>query len=197
MDGRIARGDRSRDHIIKHAVDIASVDGLDGLSLGALATRAEVSKSGIAVLFGTKEQLQLATVAAARAVFIAAVITPALNADRGLPRIRALVDAWIVYSRDRVFAGGCFFIASSAEFDSKGGPVRDAILAALTEWNQFLASGIRHAVRLGQLDRVDVAQYVFETTAFLEAANSRSLLLNSSSPYESAKQALRRMYGDW
>jgi AcrR family transcriptional regulator len=197
MDGRSARGKRSRDHIMKEAVDIASVEGLDGLSLGALAVRSSVSKSGIAVLFGSKEQLQLATIAAAREVFVAEVIRPVLTAEAGVIRIRALIDAWIGYSRDRVFAGGCFFVAASADFDSKAGPVREAILAAINDWHTYLAAEIRRSVSLGELDHVDVDQWVFETTAFLEAANSRSLLLSSSDPYAHAKRALQRLYGQW
>jgi AcrR family transcriptional regulator len=197
MDGRAARGARSREHIMKEAVELASVEGLGGLSLGVLASRASLSKSGIATLFGSKEQLQLATVAAAREVFRMRVAEPALQTDAGINRIRRLLDAWLAYSRERAFAGGCFFVAASAEFDSKVGPVRDSIVAAVDEWHSYLSREIGRAVELGQLPQVDVGQYVFETTAFLETANARSLLSGSPAPYESAKRALARLYGEW
>ena len=182
---------------MKEAVEMASVEGLDGLSLGVLASRASISKSGIATLFGSKEQLQLATVAAAREVFRMRVVEPALQRNAGIDRIRGLLDAWLTYSRERVFAGGCFFVSASAEYDSKSGPIRESIVAAVDEWHAYLAREIRRAVDLGQLQQVDVDQFVFETTAFLETANARSLLTSSLAPYDSAKRALARLYGEW
>src|SRR5688500_9661779 len=135
IDGRRLRGDASRRVVLANAVDLASLEGLDGLSIGRLASAAAVSKSGVATLFGTKERLQLATVEAAAQRFRETVLEPArLAAPRGLRRIVALLDAWIAYSRDRVFPGGCFFAAAVADFDSKPGPVRDAIARAYESW---------------------------------------------------------------
>ena len=113
--------------MLANAADLASVDGLDGLSIGRLAAVANVSKSGIATLFGTKERLQLATVAAARERFQETVIEPARVEPRGIRRLVALFDAWIAYSRDRVFPGGCFFGAAQIDVDAKAGPVHDAV----------------------------------------------------------------------
>src|SRR5688572_12108756 len=107
-DGRRLRGDESRRVILAHAIDTASVDGLEGLTIGRLADAAGHSKSGVATLFGSKEQLQLATVASAREVFIDTVVAPArANTDRGLARVCALLEKWLDYSEDRVFSGGC------------------------------------------------------------------------------------------
>lgn len=197
MDGRIAKGQQSRRLIMEEAVDLASVDGLAGLSLAGLASRADVSKSGVAALFGTKEQLQIATIAAAREVFTATVVQPALRADPGLDRIRSLIDSWLAYSRGRVFRGGCFFMAASAEFDSRPGPVRDAVLAALQDWHALLGRELQTARDAGELIDADVEQLVFETTAILGGANAWSLLTGSQHPYEAAKRSLTRLFGEW
>jgi AcrR family transcriptional regulator len=197
MDGRTARGLKSRRIVLEEAANMASIGGLEALSIGGLATRAALSKSGVAVLFGSKEQLQIATVEAAREVFIAAVMAPALETAPGLARLRVLLDGWLSYSRDRVFTGGCFFSAASTEWDSKSGPVREAVAKVVFEWHSLLASQIQAAADTGELRGADVKQLVFETTAFLEAANARSLLTGSAEPYTAAKQALARIYGQW
>ncbi len=197
MDGRTARGLKSRKIVMDEAVNMASVEGLGGLSIGALASRSALSKSGVAVLFGSKEQLQIATVEAAREVFIAVVIAPASKAAPGLERLRVLLDSWLSYSRNRVFSGGCFFAAVGMELDSKSGPVREAVAKIVLEWHSLLAAEIQTASDTGELLEVDVNLLVFETTAFLEAANARSLLTGSAEPYTAAKRALIRIYGEW
>jgi AcrR family transcriptional regulator len=193
IDGRRLRGDESRRAILSHAVDTASVDGLAGLTIGRLADAAGHSKSGVATLFGSKEQLQLAVVAAAREVFVEHVVTPArAETERGLARVCALLTNWLAYSRDRVFRGGCFFAATSVEFDAKPGPVRDALLAANVDWEDYLTVSIEYAVAAGELRGLDDArQLAFEFVAFLEAANTRSLLYASAEPYARATTALR------
>ncbi|WP_106815830.1 TetR/AcrR family transcriptional regulator [Microbacterium timonense] len=192
-DGRRVRGDESRRIVLAHAVDTATVDGLDGLTIGRLADASGYSKSGIATLFGSKEQLQLAVVSAARDVFIERVVAPArAGTPRGLERVCALLEHWLAYSRDRVFRGGCFFAATSVEFDAKPGVVRDAITAASSEWEDYLTVSLEHAMAAGELPLLDEArQLTFEMVSFLEAANTRSLLHGSAEPYRRAEVALR------
>ncbi|KRB37110.1 TetR/AcrR family transcriptional regulator [Microbacterium sp. Root180] len=192
-DGRRARGDESRRVILAAAIDAASVDGLEGLTIGRLADAAGHSKSGVATLFGSKEQLQLATVAAARDVFIERVIAPArAGSERGLGRVCALISSWLAYSDERVFRGGCFFAATSVEFDSRPGPVRDAVMAASSAWEDYLTVSIEYAIAAGELPGLDDArQLTFEIVSFLEAANTRSLLHASADPYDRAATALR------
>ncbi|KQZ11512.1 hypothetical protein ASD23_05585 [Agromyces sp. Root1464] len=190
-DGRRLKGDASRRLVLDRAVDLASVEGLDGLSIGRLAEAAHVSKSGVATLFGSKERLQLAAIEAARLRFVASVIEPARGEPRGIRRIVALLDGWIAYSRGRVFAGGCFFAATTAEFDSKPGPVRDALAAAMGEWNGYIAASFGYAVAQGEVAAdEDHEQFAFEATALLDAANTRSLLGGSNLPYVFARRAL-------
>lgn len=192
-DGRRVRGDESRRAILAHAIDTASVEGLDGLTIGRLAEAAQYSKSGVATLFGSKEQLQLATVEAARQVFIDEVVGPAREkSERGLSRVCALIREWLDYSDRRVFKGGCFFAAAAVEFDSKPGPVRDAVIAASSEWEDYLTISIQRAIDARELPLLDDArQLTFELVSFLEAANTRSLMYSSVEPYERAARAAR------
>lgn len=192
-DGRRLRGDESRRTIIGHAIDSATVEGLDGLTIGRLAAASGHSKSGIATLFGSKEQLQLATIAAARAVFVEHVVAPArAESDRGLARLCALVSHWIAYSEDRVFRGGCFFAATSVELDARPGTLRDAVVAASVEWEDYLSLTVSRAMAGAELPLLDDArQLTFEIVSFLEAANTRSLLHESTEPYRRAAIAVR------
>lgn len=194
VDGRRARGDLSRRAVMRLAVDLASIDGLEGLSIGALAAKAEMSKGGVVALFGSKEQLQLATVAAAKEIFVANVVTPALEEKGGLARLHALLDAWLRYSQNRVFAGGCFFAAATSELGSRRGPVRDAVADAMVEWQQFVRHTVERARERGELDpATDASQVTFEITSLLDGANDMSLLLDSNEPYERARTALAKL----
>lgn len=193
-DGRRARGAISRETVMRLAVDIASVDGLEGLSLGTLATGANLSKSGVVALFGSKQKLQLAAIDAATEIFIAVVISPALKLQGGRERLDGLLENWIRYSENRVFAGGCFFAAATAEVAAKHGPVRDAIALHLERWNDTIARVITRAVDKGELARpADVGQLAFEIRAVLDGANTDSLIFGSAAPYERSRLALRRL----
>ncbi|MFD2023941.1 TetR/AcrR family transcriptional regulator [Promicromonospora aerolata] len=193
-DLRRARGDRTRRAVLDSAVQEASVSGLDALSFGALAASAPVNKSAIAGLFGSKEKLQLAAVERATEIYTEHVIAPARSAERGLGRLWALVQAWIEYSRSRVFRGGCFFRTVEVEFDMRGGAVRDAVVAAQRTWESYVAHQVRTAVDAGQLDPgTDPAQVEFEINALLNAANDRSLLLADDGVYGRAEQAVRAL----
>ncbi|WP_400997674.1 TetR/AcrR family transcriptional regulator [Agromyces sp. GXQ0307] len=190
-DGRRVRGDASRRLVLAAAVDLASVEGLDQVSIGRIAEAASVSKSGVATLFGSKERLQLATVEAARLRFVETVIEPARELPRGLGRVVELVDRWIAYSRERVFPGGCFFAEASADFDAKPGPVRDAIERALADWSGYLAASLAHARSLGDLPALDDPdQLAFEFTAMLDLANRDSLMRGTNASYVRARRGI-------
>jgi AcrR family transcriptional regulator len=190
-DGRRARGDVSRQAVMAVAVDLATIDGLDGLTIGGLASAVSMSKGGIAGLFGSKEELQLATISTAADIFQRTVIAPALTAPAGLPRLRALIESWLDYSANRVFPGGCFFAAVTAEYRSRPGPVRDAVAANLLNWHTFLAEAITRAIAAGDLaESTDATQLAFEISAMLDAANDQSLLFGSAAPYARARSAV-------
>ncbi|HWM09692.1 MAG TPA: TetR family transcriptional regulator [Solirubrobacteraceae bacterium] len=191
-DGRRARGRRTRESILDAAVDLASVEGLDGLTIGRLATALGMSKSGLFSHFGSKEELQLATIDAAREIFIREVFAPAREADRGLPRLVALLDAWLAYMRREVFHGGCFFDAVRNEYDSRQpGPVRDAVRADFATWSESLANRVRSAQAHGHLDPgADPEQLAFELDALGGAANVRFQLDRDEVAFERARRGI-------
>jgi AcrR family transcriptional regulator len=192
-DGRIRRGDRTRRLVLRRAVDVASVDGLEGLSIGRLATELSISKSGLIAHFGTKEQLQLATIRAARAIFATTVVEPALQQPPGLGRVRALLDAWLEYSSDRRFPGGCFFARAAHEYAARPGAVRDALAAVDEEWLGLITGAIVDAQAAGEVrPDIDAAQLAFDLVAYLDSANLRSLLLGSFDVYDRAREAVER-----
>lgn len=192
MDGRRARGDRTRDRVVRRAAEIASIEGLESLSLGQLSTDLGLSKSGVAAAFGTKQELQLATVAAAREIFVEHVVVPALAEPEGLPRLRAAIDAWLRYVHDGVFPGGCFMVAVMPEFDSRSGPVRDALAAARDEWLTFLAEQVKLARDDGASISLVPEDAAFEIDAVLAAANLSRNLSDDASALERARTILHQ-----
>lgn len=191
LDGRRVRGDASRRVVLASATDLASVDGLDGLTIGRLAEASGSSKSSIATLFQSKEGLQLATVAAAREIFVERIVEAARTEPRGVRRLALLLRNALVYSRDRVFTGGCFFAATAADVDSKPGPVSDAVRAALIDWYGYVEAQVRHAVTAGEIAADEPEVLAFELIALNEEANSRSLMMRDERPYALAVSAMR------
>ena len=190
-DGRVARGDRTRRVVLAKAVDVASVEGLEGLSIGRLATELSISKSGLIAHFGTKEELQLRTIRAARAIFVQTVIEPAQATPPGLARLQALLDSWVEYSRDRRFPGGCFFARAAHEYAARPGPVRDALATVDEEWLALITETITQAQDAGEVrPEVDAELLAFDLTAALDSANLRSLLMGSFGVYDQAKRAM-------
>lgn len=191
-DGRRERGARTRALILETAANLASVEGLEGLTIGRLAGELQMSKSGLFAHFGSKEELQLATIDAAREIFARAVVAPALEADRGLPRLRALMAAKLAYERGAVFKGGCFFETVRSEFDSRGpGPVRDAIEADMREWDALVRRMIAAAVKAGHLRQdTDVDQLRYELEALSATAMMRHQMTGDSSLFDRAERAI-------
>jgi AcrR family transcriptional regulator len=190
MAGR-PRDERARATILRRAADIASKEGLEGLSIGRLAADLGVSKSGLFGYFGSKEELQLATLRAASAVYLDEVVQPATAIAPGLHRLWRLCDAWLNYSQRRVFPGGCFFFTVAAEFDARPGPVRDAVAAASLDWTRLMTRTITDARQLGDLvETTDAEQLAFELIALLEMANATSLLHDDAVAYRRARTAI-------
>ena len=158
------KGARTREDILRTAADIASVDGLDGLSIGRLAAELGMSKSGLFAHFGSKELLQLATIEEARHRYVKEVIEPALSSCAGITRLCALCQAFLSYIEREVFPGGCFFASAMAEFDVKGPSlVRDRIVDCQEQWIATLERAAEGARTKGELRRdSDSHQLVFE-----------------------------------
>ncbi|MGK5673248.1 TetR/AcrR family transcriptional regulator [Micromonospora sp. URMC 106] len=190
MAGR-PRDERTRATILRRAADIASKDGLEGLTIGRLAADLRVSKSGLFGYFGSKEELQLATLRTASAVYLDEVVQPALAVAPGLRRLWRLCDAWLNYSERRVFPGGCFFFTVAAEFDARPGPVREAVAAASLDWTRLVTRTIEDARQLGDLvETTDADQLAYELIALLEMANGTSLLHDDPAAYRRARTAI-------
>jgi AcrR family transcriptional regulator len=190
-DGRIRRGDETRRLVLRRAVDVASVEGLDGVTIGRLAQELSISKSGLFAHFGSKEELQLATIRAARAIFSLAVVTPAMDRPPGMVRLRALLDGWLDYSRSRAFPGGCFFSRTTHEYAARPSTVRDALRDADEEWLGLVAATIDEARELGEVRAdVDARQVAYELDSYLDSANMRSLLGGDLAVYDAARAAV-------
>ena len=188
---RKAHGERTRQSILESAVDIASAQGLEGLTIGRLATEMGMSKSGLFAHFGSKEELQLATVEAARKVFIREVIRPAYETEQGLSRLWRLCDLWLDFVRGKLFRGGCFFAAAASEFDSRPGAVRDRIAEIMKEWLATLRRAVVEAQDAGQLDRqVDATQLAFEFNALELGANWAFQLHGDRQAFARAREAI-------
>ncbi|MBX5441153.1 MAG: TetR/AcrR family transcriptional regulator [Solirubrobacteraceae bacterium] len=190
-DGRLLRGEQTRRAILERAAEIATVEGLEGLSIGRLAGELGVSKSGVFAHFGSKEELQLATIERAREVFIERVIEPALR-ERGLARLWAMCENRIAYAKARVFPGGCFFYAAEMEFGPRPGRVRDALRREKAAWWAWLVGTIERARDAGELEpTVDAEQLAFELDAFVGAANADALLDDDPVAFDRARAAMR------
>lgn len=196
MDGRRQRGDRTRRAVAAEAAALASVDGLAGITLAQVADALGTSKSSIQAAYRTKEEVQLAAVAAATETFVGAVVTPALEHTEGLPRLEALVDAWLAYVERRVFPGGCFMVATMSEFDSRPGPVRDALARARRGWLALLEQQAAIAQAAGEIPTSPPANMLaFEIDALLSAANVSRNLEDDTTHLEAARTLIALRLG--
>ncbi|MEU5942121.1 TetR/AcrR family transcriptional regulator [Micromonospora sp. NPDC047548] len=191
VDGRVARGDRTRTAVLDAAVVLATEVGLHGLSLAQLADTLGVSKSGLFAHWRSKEALQLATVDRAVEQWQERIIDPALRAPRGVRRLWALHQARIDFYAARVLPGGCFFASTDFEYNARPGPVRDRLAEVFGRWTAFLEHLVREAVAAGELPAdVDVPQLAYEIDALGITAAMRSRLLDPDTAYRHARQGL-------
>jgi AcrR family transcriptional regulator len=185
IDGRRARGDQTRHKVAHRAAMAATVHGLDAITVGTLAADTGVSKSGILTVFGTREAIQVAAVAEARRIYRDAVIAPAWDQAPGRERLVALVEAWVAYVRAEVFPGGCFLVATTAEYGRREGPVGDAVRRLKREWLDLLESELQAA---GSERPEDDA---FRLDAALAAGNTRHQLWGGPADLTEVDRAAR------
>ena len=189
---RRSDGERSRNAILREAAELSTVVGIDGLSIGRLADAVGMSKSGLFAHFGSKEELQVATVEAASALFTEQVIEPALAAPTGLERLRQLADNFLRYV-EGVYPGGCFFASVAAEMDTRPGPVRDLAVQLTDEWLGQLELAVRDAQAEGALEGAeDPEQLAFELDAYMLMANALFVLRGDPKQLDRARRALER-----
>ena len=193
-DGRRQRADgaRSRLAILRSAIELATVEGLDGLSIARLADHAGMSKSGLFAHFKSKEDLQLATIDAAADVFEREVTQPGMAAPPGLARVESQCEAFLSYLERGVMRGGCFFIAAAAEFDAKPGPVKDHLRVVYEGLLAGLAGVIREARDMGEIGATeDIDQLTFELDALLLGANFAYVFFGDPAALARARRGVR------
>jgi AcrR family transcriptional regulator len=188
---RRADGEQTRATILDAATKLATVEGLDGLSIGRLADHIGMSKSGLYAHFGSKEELQLAAIDTAAEIFTETVILPAREPETALGRLEALCESFLRYLESSVFPGGCFFASATAELDTHPGPVREKLVAAMDAWLQLIERRVHEAQEAGELDPAeDPALLAFELDAFLKMGNSLLLLHGDHGGLDRARAAI-------
>jgi AcrR family transcriptional regulator len=191
-----ADGQRSRDAILDTAARLATVEGLEGLSIGNLAKHTGMSKSGLYAHFTSKEQLQLATIERAAEIFDEEVVAPAHRHGEGLSLLWALCEEFLGHLERRVYPGGCFFAALSAEFDTRPGPVKERLSAILQDWMGELAAAAGQAVESGELDpATDVEQLAFELDAMLFMGHASYVMYGDAALLGRARRGIERLIG--
>jgi len=190
---RRSDGERSRAAILEQAARLATVEGIDGLSIGRLAAAVGMSKSGLFAHFGSKEELQLATIETASALFAELVIEPASLAPDGLARLRHLAENFLRHVEEGTYPGGCFFASVAAEMDTRPGPVRDRALQLTSEWLAQLETAVRDAQAEGAIDAAeDPEQLAFELDAYLLLANLQFVVSQEPAAIDRARRAVER-----
>ncbi len=188
---RRADGRQTRAAILDAATTLATVEGLDGLSIGRLADHIGMSKSGLYAHFGSKEELQLAAIDTATEIFAETVIRPARQAETPLARLEALCENFVRYLEEPVFPGGCFFASAAAELDTHPGPVKEKLALALDGWLGLIERRVREAQEAGEIGAgEDPALLAFELDAFMKMGNSLWLLHGDPSALARTRQAV-------
>lgn len=193
----MTKGTDTRTTILDEAANLASINGLNGLTIGTLAAHTGMSKSGLFRHFGSKEDLQVATLRAGVDRFTETVIRPALKAPRGQARVRALFDRWLEWGTGHGFAGGCIFIPASFELDDQPGAARDYLVTTQQEWLDLLATTARKAVEAGDFrSDLDTAQFAHEFNTILLGFNQAHRLMHDPESAERALSQYERLVKD-
>src|SRR4051794_23281623 len=184
-------GKRTRAAILREAARLATVEGLDGLSLARLADAVGMSKSGLFAHFRSKEELQLATIDAASAIFDELVIGPAGDEAAGGPRLRAYIERFLDHVEEGVFPGGCFFVSAVGELGTHPGPVRDGAMAFSERWLALLAEQVAAAQAAGELAPVaDAPQIAFELNAYMVLGNMQFVAASDPAALDRVRRAV-------
>ena len=186
----------TRDTILDHAYALARRDGLEGLSIGNLASDVGMSKSGVFAHFGSREDLQLAVLDTGRQRFMTRVLLPALKQPRGLPRLRAIVANWFEWGREH--QSGCVLLSAVSEYDGRDGALHDGVVQQQAGWRDELQKAIAQAVELGHLRRdTDVALLAFEIYALMLGLHHDAGLFGFDEAGRCTKAAFERLWHSW
>lgn len=187
------KGQQTRAAILDSALAMASQQGLEGLSIGAVAEAAGMSKSGVFAHFGAREELQISVIREYFGRFEAQVFQPAMSATRGLPRLRALVANWLQWISAEI-QSGCIFISGAVEFDDRPGPVREALAESVKVWLGALHRAVVQAVHTGELRAgLDAQQVVFELHGLILALHFDARFLRRADAMAHARSAFEQL----
>ncbi|HEX9275479.1 MAG TPA: helix-turn-helix domain-containing protein [Casimicrobiaceae bacterium] len=190
----MSKGEHTRAAILDAALAQASEGGFESLTIGSLAERAGLSKSGLFAHFGSREELQVAAIEAAAARFSETVFLPALRARRGLPRLRALFENWLGWTARGGLIHGCPMQAAAVEFDDRPGPVRDAVVEHFARLERELGRAVELAVGQGHLRAdLDVGQFVFDMMGIIFAYYHGARLFDVARAEAHARAAFERL----
>lgn len=191
------KGEQTRTAIVSAALELAARDGLEGLTIGALAERMHMSKSGVFAHFGSREELQIAVLKAYEQRFVDEVLVPALKEKRGLPRLRAIFERWLDLTAIEA-ARGCIWISGATEYDDRPGPVREELVAMVRSWQGELLRAIRQTIEAGDLSAdVDAEQLVFQLYGVILVVHHDGRLLNSPDAVSRARRSFERVIESW
>ena len=189
----LMKGQQTRGAILDAAVRLASQVGLEGLSIGALAEMTQMSKSGVFAHFGSREDLQISVIREYHTRFEDEVFAPAIGLARGLPRLRALFEGWVRRISVEIDSG-CLYISGAVEFDDRPGPVRDALVAMVGDWQTALGRAIDMAIAEGHLDAAtDAQQMLFEVHGLILALHHDARFLRNPGSIERARTGFERL----
>ena len=190
------KGEMTRAAILDVALDLAARNGLEGLTIGLLADRMNMSKSGVFAHFGSREDLQLAVLDTGRQRFVTQVLLPALKQPRGLPRLRAIVANWFEWSREH--QSGCVLLSAVSEYDGREGALHDGVVQQQAGWRDELQKAIAQAVELGHLrSDTDVALLAFEIYALMLGLHHDAGLFGFDEAGRCTKAAFERLWHSW
>ena len=188
---RRSDGEASRKAILQEAARLATVEGINGLSIGRLAEAVGMSKSGLFAHFGSKEELQLATIETAHALFHELVIEPALVATTALGRLRQLIELFLRHVENKVYPGGCFYVSVGVELGAQRGPVRDEAVALSEEWMRLVVETIQEAQAEGSIAATeDAEQLAFDLTGYLLLGNTQFVATQDPGAIDRARHAV-------
>jgi AcrR family transcriptional regulator len=188
-----ADGERTRSAILRAAASLATVDGLEGLSIGNLAAAIGMSKSGLYAHFGSKQELQLATVEEAGRIFAEEVVQPALAAPAGLAQLHAVCEAFFAHLQRRTFPGGCFFAGAALEMGTRPGPVKEAVAGFQAGFVDLLRGFAAIAIEQKELPAgEDPGGLAFELNGIILAADANFVLHDDPAVLDLARQVVRR-----
>jgi len=195
--GAPRKGEQTRAAIVDAALELAARDGLEGLTIGALAERMRMSKSGVFAHFGSREDLQIAVLKAYERRFVDEVLVPALKEKRGLPRLRTIFERWIELTAIEA-ARGCIWISGATEYDDRPGAVREELVAMVRSWQRELARAIQQAVEAGDLPAdLDAQDLLFQLYGVILVLHHDGRLLNSPDAVARARRSFDRLIGSW